>query len=101
VNYVSDGFLLSSTRPGGATRESGEYWMEMSESWPHDIQSSEGGSPCLCRLKTALVVPMQQALSCVLPHMGTNPPRNLVARRLSSWIIPYLASWMIEMIVFG
>jgi hypothetical protein len=101
VNYVSDGFSLSSTRPGGATRESGEYWMKRSESWPHDIQSLEGGSPRLCRLNTALVVFMQQALSCVLSHMSTNPSRNLVAQRLPSWIIPYLASWMIERIVFG
>jgi hypothetical protein len=37
--------------------ESGEYWMGRSESGPHDIQSSEGGSPRQCRLRTALVVP--------------------------------------------
>jgi hypothetical protein len=77
----------------GKLGESGEYWMGWSESGPHDIWSSEGGSPHLC--------PLQQALSCVPTHTGTNPPRNLVARRLPSWTIPYRALRMIEGIVLG
>jgi hypothetical protein len=31
--------------------------MGRSESGPHDIRSSEGGSPRLCRLRTMSVVP--------------------------------------------
>jgi hypothetical protein len=41
----------------GQLGESGEYRMGRSESGPHEIRSSDGGSPCLCRLRTALVVP--------------------------------------------
>jgi hypothetical protein len=40
----------------GQIGESGEYWMGRSESGPHDIRSSEGGSPRLCQLRTMLAV---------------------------------------------
>jgi hypothetical protein len=50
--------------------------MERSESGPHDIWSSKGGSPYLCQLRTVSVVPLQRALSCVLTHMGCNPPQK-------------------------
>jgi hypothetical protein len=41
----------------GQLGESGEYWMGRSESELHDIRSSDGGSPRLCRLRTVSVVP--------------------------------------------
>jgi hypothetical protein len=41
----------------GQLGENGEYWMERSYSGPHDIRSSDSGSPRLCRLRTMLVVP--------------------------------------------
>jgi hypothetical protein len=47
----------------GQLGESGEYQMGRSESGPHDIRSSEGGSPRLCRLRTASVGPLQPALT--------------------------------------
>jgi hypothetical protein len=41
----------------GQLVESGEYWMGRSESGLHEIRSSDGGSPHLCRLWTTSVVP--------------------------------------------
>jgi hypothetical protein len=55
--------------------ESEEYRMEMSESGPHDIQSSEGGSPSLCRLRTALVG-SPTSIAYVLTHMCYMSPRK-------------------------
>jgi hypothetical protein len=75
--------------------------MGSSESGPHDIRSSEGGSVCLCRLRLCRLCALQQALSCILMHTGISPPRNLIAQWSPSWTIPYLASRMIEGIVFG
>jgi hypothetical protein len=57
--------------------KSGEYWMGSSESGPHDIQSSEGGSACLCRLRLCRLCALQQALSCILMHTGISPPQKL------------------------
>jgi hypothetical protein len=41
----------------GQLGESGEYWMGRSESELYDIQSSEGASPHLDRLRATSVVP--------------------------------------------
>jgi hypothetical protein len=85
----------------GQLGESGEYWMGRSESGPHDIRSSKGGSPVCVDEGPRWLCPLQQALSCVLMHMGTNSLKNLVARWSPSWTIPYFASRMIEGILFG
>jgi hypothetical protein len=50
-----------------------------SESGPHDIRSFEGGSPCLCRLRTTSVGPPTTNIDYVLLHMGIWVPANLVA----------------------
>jgi hypothetical protein len=52
--WVLVGFMRDQA---GQLGESGEYRMGRSESGPHYIQSSDGGSPGLCRLRTASVVP--------------------------------------------
>jgi hypothetical protein len=44
--------------PGKAIGESGEYRMERVRVVYFHIQSSEGGSPRMCRLKTASVGPL-------------------------------------------
>jgi hypothetical protein len=59
--------------------KSGEYQMGRSESGPHDIQSSEGGSLRLCRLRTALVGPPVISIDYVLTHTSYMGPTNLVA----------------------
>jgi hypothetical protein len=41
----------------GQLGESREYWLGRSESGPHDIRSSDGGSPRLCLLWNTSVVP--------------------------------------------
>jgi hypothetical protein len=50
----------------GQLGESGEYHMRRSESGPYDIQSSDGGSPHLCRLRTTSVVPLVTSIDYVL-----------------------------------
>jgi hypothetical protein len=44
--------------------------MGRSESGPHDIRCSEGGSPHLCRLRTASVGSPAISIDYVLMHMG-------------------------------
>jgi hypothetical protein len=58
----------------GQLRESGEYRMGRSKSGPHDIQSSEGGSPCPCRLRTTSVGAPVASIDYVLMHMGYMGP---------------------------
>jgi hypothetical protein len=50
--------------------------MGMSESGPHDVQSFDGGSPCLCRLSIASVAPPATSIDYVLMHMGYMGPRK-------------------------
>jgi hypothetical protein len=54
--------------------KSGEYRMGRSESGAHDIQSSKGGSPCLCQLWTASVGPLATSIDYILTHMGYMGP---------------------------
>jgi hypothetical protein len=58
VDYVSHRFLVGSMRDWvGQLGESGEYRMgRVREVYLH-VRSSEGGSPCLCQLRTASVEP--------------------------------------------
>jgi hypothetical protein len=63
----------------GQLGESGEYRMGRSESAPHDIQSTEGGSPRLCRLRAASVGPLQQALTIYWRIWAIWVPANLIA----------------------
>jgi hypothetical protein len=58
----------------GQLEESGEYRTGRSESGPHDIQSSKGGSPCRCQLRTASVGPRATIIDYVLTHMGYMGP---------------------------
>jgi hypothetical protein len=58
-------------------------------------------APACVYYGTHRLCPLQQDLSCVLTHIGTNPPGNLVAQRSPSWMIPYLALRMINGIVLG
>jgi hypothetical protein len=60
----------------GQLGKSGEYRMGRSESAPHDIQSSEGGSPRLCRLRAASVGPLATSIDYLLTHMGYMGPRK-------------------------
>jgi hypothetical protein len=54
----------------GQLGESGEYWMGRMSGLMSDSEL-QGGSPRLCRLRTASVCALlQQALSCVLTHTG-------------------------------
>jgi hypothetical protein len=53
----------------GQLGESGEYRTGRLREVCFHIQNFEGGSPRLCRLRTASVGPCQ-ALSCVLAHTG-------------------------------
>jgi hypothetical protein len=58
VDYVIIGFLVGSMRDrAGQLGESGEYWMGTVRVVYFHVQSSEGGSPCLCQLRTASVGP--------------------------------------------
>jgi hypothetical protein len=69
VDYVSERILWHNLRPSRATRgkyrildgkgESGLFFY---------IQSSEGGSPCLCRLRTVSVEPCRISIDYVLMH---------------------------------
>jgi hypothetical protein len=56
--------------------KSEEYQMGRSESGPHDIWSSEGGSHCLCRLRTTSVSPPVTSIDYVLTHTGYMGPRK-------------------------
>jgi hypothetical protein len=77
VDYVSDGFLIDFMRDRvGQLGESGECQMGRSESGMHDIWSSEGGSPHLCRLRTASVDPPATSIDYVLTHTGYMGPRK-------------------------
>jgi hypothetical protein len=58
----------------GQLGESGEYRMGRSESGPHDIRSSEGGSLHLCRLKSVSVGPPATSIDPLLTHMGYMGP---------------------------
>jgi hypothetical protein len=63
----------------GQLGESGEYRMGSSESGLHDIQSSEGGSPRLCRLRTMSVGPPATSIDYLLTHtcyMGLHKPSS-------------------------
>jgi hypothetical protein len=60
----------------GQLGESGEYGMGRSESGPHDIQSSDGGSHRLCRLRTMSVGPPTTSIDYVLTHMDYMGPRK-------------------------
>jgi hypothetical protein len=60
----------------GQLGESAEYQMGRSESGLHDIQSSEGGSPCLCQLRTVSVGPPAASNDYVLTHAGYMGPRK-------------------------
>jgi hypothetical protein len=56
VDYVSDRFLVGSMWDrAGQLGESGEYRMGMVRVICFHFQSSEGGSPRLCRLRIASV----------------------------------------------
>jgi hypothetical protein len=80
VDYVSDGFLIDFMRDRvGQLGESGECQMGRSESGLHDIWSSEGGSPRLCRLRTASVDPPATSIDYVLNIRAIWVPANLVA----------------------
>jgi hypothetical protein len=88
VDYVSVGSLVSSIRDQvGQLGESGEYQMERVRVICFHVQSSEGGSPHLCQLRTALVVPYCSKHSLCTGAYGR--------------MIPYLASWMYNGIVCG
>jgi hypothetical protein len=67
----------------GQLGESREYRIGRSESGAHDIQSSEGGSPRLCRLMTASVGPPATSIDYVLTHMAIWAPANLVASMIT------------------
>jgi hypothetical protein len=77
VDFVSNGFLIGFTRDRSRQLvESEEYRMGKSESGLHDIQSSEGGSPHMCRLRTVSVRPLATSIDYVLAHMGYIGPRK-------------------------
>jgi hypothetical protein len=58
VDYVSDGFLVAFMQDrAGQLGESGEYWMGRVRVVCFHVQSSEGGSPRLCQLRTVSVGP--------------------------------------------
>jgi hypothetical protein len=79
LDYVSDGFLIGFMRDwAGQLGESGEYRMGRSESGPHDIRSSEGGSLHLCRLKSVSVGPPATSID-PLRIWAIWVPANLVA----------------------
>jgi hypothetical protein len=50
--------------------------MGKSESGPHDTQSSKGGNPRLCRLRTVSVGPPTTSIDYVLTHTGYMGPRK-------------------------
>jgi hypothetical protein len=59
--------------------------MERSESGLHDIRSSEGGSPCLCQLRTTSVGPPAISIDYVLMHtsyMGLRKPSSFDGRQV-------------------
>jgi hypothetical protein len=58
VDYVSDRFLFGSMQDWvGQLEESGEYQMGRVRVVHFYVQSSEGGSPYLCQLRTVSVGP--------------------------------------------
>jgi hypothetical protein len=67
VVYVSDRIVALCGTRRGQLGESGEYMMRGSESGPFDIQSSGGGSPYLCRLRTDRLAPVSK-FNYVLTH---------------------------------
>jgi hypothetical protein len=72
--------------------ESGEYWMERNESgliWYSELQ---GGSPCLCQLRPALVGSEWISIWNILTHMRHMKSLNWVASCIAETesIVPYL-----------
>jgi hypothetical protein len=63
-------------RPGGKLRESEEYQMGRSGRGMLSIQSSEDGSPCLCRLRTDRLA-LVSKFDYVLSHTGYMESRKL------------------------
>jgi hypothetical protein len=53
------------------------------------IWSSEGGSSRLCQLRTVWLSPEDQALIMYSRIQDLWGPKNLVALKLLSWMIPY------------
>jgi hypothetical protein len=77
VDYVSDGFFVGSMRDrAGQLGESGEYRMGRSESGMFSYSELQGGSPCLCRLRTASVGPPVTSIDYVLMHTGYMGPHK-------------------------
>jgi hypothetical protein len=77
VDYVNGGILIGFMQNrAGQLGKSGEYQMGRSESGPHDIRSSKGDSPCLCRLRTASVGPSATSIHYVLTQMGYMGPHK-------------------------
>jgi hypothetical protein len=63
--------------------------MERSESGPHDIRSSEGGSSRLCRLRTTSVGPPATSIDYVLTHtdyMGPCKPSSFNGHRVGRYL---------------
>jgi hypothetical protein len=54
----------------GQLGESGEYPMGSVRVVCFHVQSSEGGSSCLCRLRTMSVGPLGTSIDYILAHMG-------------------------------
>jgi hypothetical protein len=61
----------------GQLGESGEYRMRRMRVVCFHIRSSEGGSPRLCRLRTASIGPPATSIDYVLMHTGYMKPRKL------------------------
>jgi hypothetical protein len=78
MDYDSDIFLVGFMRDrAGQLGESGEYQMGRLRVTCFYIRSSNGGSPRLCRLRTALVGPPTISIDYVLTHTGYMGPRKL------------------------
>jgi hypothetical protein len=60
----------------GQLGESGEYRMGKVRVVCFHVRSSEGGSPCLCRVRTERLAPMNK-IDYVLAHMGFMGSRKL------------------------
>jgi hypothetical protein len=92
VDEVIDGFLLDYSRPGGAIRGKWRILDGKGESvMVHKFEAQRMVAPACVDEGPYRLSPWNKQLSCVLEHMGTNTPRNVVARWLSSWTITYLA----------
>jgi hypothetical protein len=95
VVYVSDRIVALCGTGRGQLGESGEYQMGRSESGPFDIQSFDGGSSCLCRLRIDRLAPVSK-FHYVLAHKGHMESHKLssidgrrVGQSLTSPIVMY------------